>query len=357
MYNRRIQCYIAALLLLLLLFNLSACFRLATLPEARFACSMSTCHRYTALEFDAGESSGGGVGGLISYSWTFGDGSTGSGETVTHCYTSPGEYVATLTVEGSNGEAASRSEVITVLDGIVVPQMYPTIQQAIDAAQDGQTVIVMPGTYEVALTIKAKRITLQSTNPESAETVGQTILEPVDFAGRPIINVGEGSAGVIAGFTLQNSTTCPACPGGAIFVSESSPTIKNNVFRNNFDGTIVAYEAGCKIVSNVFEDNVGTPRGTPGGAIHARNCNRSLVIAGNTFSNNTAKTGGAIYISSSCNDVTPGISAAHLISNNDFQGNTATEFGGGAIFVEYGASLNWEDVESVNRFNSNSPST
>lgn len=292
---------------------------------------------------------------MISYSWTFGDGSTGSGKIVTHCYTSPGEYVATLAVEGSNGETASRSESITVLDGLVVPQMYSTIQQAIDAAQDGQTVVVMPGTYEVALTIKAKRITLQSTNPESAGTVGQTILEPVEFAGRPIINIGAGSAGIIAGFTLQNSTTCPICPGGAIYVRESSPTIKNNVFRNNTDGTIVAYEAGCKIVSNVFEDNVGTPKGTSGAAIHVRNCNRSLVIAGNTFRNNTAKSGGAIYILSSCNDVTPGISAAHLISNNEFEGNSAVEFGGGAIFVEYGASLNWEDVESVNRFKSNTP--
>ncbi len=46
---------------------------------------------------------------IVSYSWTFGDGGTASGKTVSRKYSVPGSYTATLTVRSSGGDTASTS--------------------------------------------------------------------------------------------------------------------------------------------------------------------------------------------------------------------------------------------------------
>jgi PKD repeat protein len=63
--------------------------------------------------FDAGDSADP-DGSVVSYSWNFGDGTTGSGATPTHVYAAPGTYSVTLTVTDSDGMVASTSESVPV---------------------------------------------------------------------------------------------------------------------------------------------------------------------------------------------------------------------------------------------------
>jgi PKD repeat protein len=55
-------------------------------------------------------------GHIASYAWTFGDGSTGSGQTVSHTYASPGAYAVHLTMADGEGATASRASTVSVAE-------------------------------------------------------------------------------------------------------------------------------------------------------------------------------------------------------------------------------------------------
>ncbi len=78
-------------------------------PSAAFS---STCIDL-ACSFDASASLDS-DGSIVSYAWTFGDGSTGSGITTSHNYTADGAYLVTLTVTDDAGASASVSHSVTV---------------------------------------------------------------------------------------------------------------------------------------------------------------------------------------------------------------------------------------------------
>lgn len=53
-------------------------------------------------------------GGLLTYLWNFGDGSTGLGSTVTHIFSTPGIYSLALTISNSNGGSVSTGMTVTI---------------------------------------------------------------------------------------------------------------------------------------------------------------------------------------------------------------------------------------------------
>jgi len=64
------------------------------------------------VTFDGGDSTDN--VGIVSYEWNFGDGTTGTGKTTTHVYTSPGTYTVTLAVNDVAGNTATNSITVTV---------------------------------------------------------------------------------------------------------------------------------------------------------------------------------------------------------------------------------------------------
>jgi hypothetical protein len=77
-------------------------------------------------------------------------------------------------------------------------------------------------------------------------------------------------------------------------------------------------------------------------------------ITGNTFSENTAGEGGAIFITSTYVGSEPAGAALLILSDNTFTGNIATLYGGGAVKVEYSGSLGLDDPDS-NTYSGNDP--
>jgi chitinase len=52
----------------------------------------------------------------ISYNWDFGDGNTGSGETIEHTYTTSGNYTVTLTVTDNQGAQSTYTTYVEITD-------------------------------------------------------------------------------------------------------------------------------------------------------------------------------------------------------------------------------------------------
>ncbi len=53
-------------------------------------------------------------GKIVEWRWDFGDGTTGEGEYVSHAFSTPGDYVVTLTVVDDSGAEARQSQTVKV---------------------------------------------------------------------------------------------------------------------------------------------------------------------------------------------------------------------------------------------------
>jgi len=323
-------------------------------PQALFTCSHSSCYPYQQVEFDASGCSSE-KDEIVSYSWNLGDGVSADGIKVQHTFTNPGDYAVSLTITTEHEQEASVTHTVHVAAALVVPVAYPTIQAAIDAAKNGDVVVVLPGIYHENINFLGKAITVQSTDPSNPDVVDATTIDGQDID-RSIVRFtnNETATSVLSGLTIKGGHKYDAHVGGGIYVREASPTIRNNHIRNQSaffaGGGIYLVESRARIIDNVFTSN----KSQSGGAIAVDGYARVPAITGNTFSENTAGEGGAIFITSTYLGSEPAGAALLILSDNTFTGNIATLYGGGAVKVEYSGSLGLDDPDS-NTYSGNDP--
>jgi len=140
-----------------------------------------------------------------------------------------------------------------------VPADQPTIQAGIDAAVDGDTVLVAPGTYVENINFNGKAITVKSGNGAEVTTIDGNQSGTVVAFGN-----GEELDSIIDGFTITNGL---AGSGGGITCGEnSSPTIKSNIITgNNTNGNIghtggggiFTLSSSPLIIDNLISQNTG----------------------------------------------------------------------------------------------------
>ena len=88
----------------------------STVPSPAFTVTPTAPEKNSSVRFDASTTTDEGAACLdaCTYSWDFGDGSTGTGRIASHTFTSPGTYNVALTVTDAAGASASTATAVTV---------------------------------------------------------------------------------------------------------------------------------------------------------------------------------------------------------------------------------------------------
>ncbi|MHC4656787.1 MAG: right-handed parallel beta-helix repeat-containing protein [Planctomycetota bacterium] len=184
---------------------------------------------------------------------------------------------------------------------------FVTVQAAINAANEGDEVVLAISTYTGAgnkdLNFGGKAITIRSNDPNDPNVVAATVIDCqgsyYNRHGGFVFQSGEDANSILAGLTICNGFMEN---GGGISCLSASPTIINCTISGN---TAV-------IGSGMYNDN-SNPK--------LSNC---------TFIGNSASSGGGMY---SYNDSSP------TLSNCTFSNNSATSGGGGMYSYDSSPTL------------------
>lgn len=247
---------------------------------------------------------------------------------------------------------------VSASGGDIFPYSLPawaaqSIQDAVDAAEPGDSIMVAGATYYSPVTIEEAvnivggwNADFTVRNSETYETTIQTFGSPVSFL------YVTGACG-IEGFTITGGSGTPlAVPatgsyGGGVFSLDSSPTIKGNRFIDCGVANSGQYSGGggiyCQSGTVTIEDNEFTDcKAQSGGGIYLYQAgatvryNRITGSSANSYFSGE-KAGGGLYAKHSTASLT----------GNYIGGSTLYKIGGG-IYIEFTATTLNGDTISYN---------
>ncbi|MBD3349565.1 MAG: hypothetical protein GF400_10285, partial [Candidatus Eisenbacteria bacterium] len=202
---------------------------------------------------------------------------------------------------------------------------YETIQEGINAAAEGDTVMVLPGGYfgpnNRNLHFDGKGVTLMSSAGRRATTIN------ADNADR-IFNLGPstGFDTVIEGFTIMNGTHDY---GGGFFCNGASPTIRDCIitactatYMSNGGGGIQCYDEASPVITDV---TISACQASNGAGLLAL-LNSAPTLTRVSFMSNTSydRAGGAYFEN-------PG--SRFAITDCVFYNNNCTDHDGGGLYL------------------------
>lgn len=239
---------------------------------------------------------------------------------------------------------------------------YQLVQDAVNAAQIGDTVLVLPGIYYENIDFMGKDITVRSDldgDPLTADISSVAVVLDGNQTGSVVTFAStEGPGSVLEGFTIKNGSGTLVgldTHGGGIYCSGSSPTIRYNVITENEDtvdltlrgGGICCISASPSITENTISYNVAV---FDGGGICCYTAS-SPTIQDNVIAWNQVDDDGAGI--SCASDSNP------LIVGNFIVGNYSTEsyaagfphLGGGLLCTDSSPNVNINTVTENNNGN------
>ena len=202
---------------------------------------------------------------------------------------------------------------------INVPEDFATIQEGIDAASEGDSVLVSDGIYYENITWpETNGIALIGSGADSCFIDGGQNGSVVTFEN------SENSTAVLSGFTIKNGSGwvwTDGTYGGGIYLDQSNPTIKDVKVVGNTatqkGGGIYLFQSNPTITDIIISGNTAT---LYGGGIHLTSSNPTITNV--TINGNTSQRGGGISLKLS----------DPVMDHITIVGNTADYNGGGIYF-------------------------
>jgi len=212
---------------------------------------------------------------------------------------------------------------------IDIPSDYATIQEGINAATTGDTVLVQPGTYQEGINFHGRRITVASlyTTTEDTTYISSTVIDGNSSVLHVVeFTAYETNASKLIGFTITggcaNGSETNDMRGGCIFVSGASPVISHCIITGNhaedYGGGVswAMYDIhlhSCRIANN--------SAGTGGGGMHLVSLDEVDISNCDVCFNIAPEAGGLIFLGQGI------VMTKTRIHDNTVSGN------GGGIFI------------------------
>ena len=195
---------------------------------------------------------------------------------------------------------------------INIPSDQLTIQNGINAATEGDTVLLQPGIYYEHINLNGKKIVLGSLFVTTGDTsyISQTIIDGYQSGLVVTIQSGEDSTTLLIGFTVSNGRD------GGIYCSQSNPVFKNLKIIDNSSGGIRFIDCAKPILENIKIINNSADNG---GGIYCSSSSPSFKNV--EISGNSANSGAGIY----CSQSNPSFEIVKILSNS-------ASGGGGGIY-------------------------
>lgn len=248
----------------------------------------------------------------------------------------------------------------------VPSSQYATIQSAINAAANGDTILVAPGTYPERIDLKGKAIVLRS-------SAGSFDTRIVGNSTGPVVSciTNETPGCIIDGFTIRGEAVV------GVVITSSSPIFRNCEIKQNTNSTtngggvsFTGTGGTPRFESCEFNGNIASAR--EGGAIASSSTNGTLTCVACSFLTNESRFsggGGAIRHSAGVLNLTNCVFSANVLTaygavdakggaiystatlsvvGCQFLGNRATVAGDGTRIIRGGAIASYGPMEVFN---------
>ncbi|RLF40162.1 MAG: hypothetical protein DRN12_05995 [Thermoplasmata archaeon] len=147
-------------------------------------------------------------------------------------------YADNMVVAGSDGDTI-----------VYVPDDYPSIQEAINHANTGDTIIVRDGIYTENIKVNKSGLTIKSENGPNL-----TIVKAAD-SDNHIFDVAADNVSII-GFTIEGATGENGIWIAGLYIHDSYHcSVYNNIFQNDWYGVRLSHVSNSILIDNIANNN------------------------------------------------------------------------------------------------------
>ena len=209
---------------------------------------------------------------------------------------------------------------------INIPEDFDSIQEGLNFASEGDTILVAEGIYVENLTWpETNSLKLVGSNENNCIIDGDSLFSVIHF-GQELNGIIDLTT-LIKDFTIQNGYYGY---GGGIYCDNSSPSLQNLILTNNYavdyGGGVACFNSNPNLVNLLIINNLAYY----GGGIYCNYSNPSIYDV--QINNNSAQAGAGMF----CENSSPNIENVTISSNSANSG--------GGIYCCYSSNPNLENV-------------